>query len=333
MTAAARLPINHRTWWPWARRATVVIFLAGVAALLVHQSRSIDWSEVLDAVRDLPLPVLLAAGLLAAFSHLIYSSYDLLGRHITGHKLGTGTVMGVTFISYAFNLNLGSTVGGIGFRFRLYSRLGLRPHQITRIVGLSLLTNWTGYLVVAGIGFLLWPPVLPPDWKLDSGGLRVVGAVCLAVAAAYVGFCVWAHERRWFVRGHRIEPPSARLAVVQLLVSSINWSLIGAVIWVLLQGRVDYPHVLTVLLTSVVATLIVRVPGGIGVLETVFGAVLSFRVPDGQLLAALLAYRGIYYLLPLLIATVAYAATEMRARHLRTRLPKPGQEPAQKRYV
>jgi uncharacterized membrane protein YbhN (UPF0104 family) len=97
----------------------------------------------------------------------------------------------------------------------------------------------------------------------------------------------------------------------------------------LLRGRVDYPHVLTVLLTTVVATLIVRVPGGLGVLETVFVALLSYRLPQGQLLAALLAYRGIYYLLPLMLATVGYAIAEMRARRLGIRRRKT----AQKRYV
>lgn len=327
MTAAAS--ITHRPWWPWAKRGAVVVFLAFVAALIARQSRTIDWSEVLDAVRDLPWRVLLAATGVAACSHLLYSCYDLVGRHLTRHKLATPTVMGVTFISYAFNLNLGSMVGGIGFRFRLYSRLGLKLDDISRIVAISLLTNWTGYLLVAGIAFLFWPPVLPPDWRIDSGGLHVVGVVALAVAAAYVAFCAWAHERKWFIRGHRIEPPRVRIALLQLAMSSLNWSLIGGVIWLLLQGRVDYPHVLTVLLISVTATLIVRVPGGLGVLETVFVALLSYRVPQGHLLAAILAYRGIYYLLPLMLATVGYAVTEMRARRLRLR----ASPTAQKRYV
>ena len=70
-------------------------------------------------------------------------------------------------------------------------------------------------------------------------------------------------------------------------------------------------------------------PGGLGVLETVFVALLSYRVPQGQLLAALLAYRGIYYLLPLILATIAYGVTEMQARRLRARPPKADQ----KRYV
>lgn len=324
-------PKHHeRPWWPWAKRGVALVFLVAVAALLLRQAQTINWEEVLGAIRDLPSAVVLAAIAVAACSHALYSSYDLLGRHLTGHALGAGTVMGVTFISYAFNLNLGSMVGGIGLRLRLYSRLGLKPQDIVRIVGISLLTNWTGYLLAAGVAFLFWPPDLPPDWKLDSGGLRVVGVICLAVVAGYVAFCAWAHGRSWTVRGHRIEPPGMRMALLQLLVSSINWSLVAGVIWVLLQGRVAYPHVLAVLLTSAMATLIVRVPGGLGVLETVFVALLSYRVPQGQLLAVLLAYRGIYYLLPLLLATIAYAVTELRARRLRVRAPS---KTAQKRYV
>jgi len=317
---AAAAPLAHRPWWLWARRAVVVVFLGCVAALLLRQSRMIDWSEVLDAIQELPAGTLLAAAALAYCSHALYSCYDLLGRHLTRHKLRTATVMGITFISYAFNLNLGSTVGGIGFRFRLYSRLGIKYDDITRIVGCSLLTNWVGYLLLAGVAFMFWPPELPPEWKLDSGGLRIVGAWGLALAAAYVLFCIWAHERRWFIRGHRIEPPKARMALLQLAMSALNWSLIGGVIWVLLRGRVDYPHVLAVLLISVMATLIVRVPGGLGVLETVFVALLGYRVPPGQLIAALLAYRGIYYLLPLLVAAVAYAVTEFRTHRRRVSL-------------
>jgi uncharacterized membrane protein YbhN (UPF0104 family) len=39
----------------------------------------------------------------------------------------------VSFICYAFNLTLSTWVGGIGMRYRLYSRLGLPGGTITRI--------------------------------------------------------------------------------------------------------------------------------------------------------------------------------------------------------
>ena len=53
-------------------------------------------------------------------------------------------------------------------------------------------------------------------------------------------------------------------------------------------------------------------------LEAVFVTLLSHQVPQAQLLGALLAYRGLYYLLPLGVATLGYLVTEARARRLRT---------------
>ena len=308
---------DARAWWPWVKRFAAWTFFALVAWLLVRQARTIDWAEVLSAVREIPLPALLAALLLAACSFTLYSTYDVLGRHMTGHTLGARTVMAVTFISYAFNLNLGSLVGGVAFRYRLYSRLGLDNITITRVLGFSMLTNWLGYLVVAGIAFFFWPLALPPEWKIEGEGLRVLGGVLLALAAAYLVLCAVAREHTWDIRGHELQTPALGMALLQLLLSCVNWSLIGGVIWFLLQQQLPYPQVLAVLLVAAVAGVITHVPAGLGVLEAVFVALLSHLVPADRLLGALLAYRAIYYLLPLGIATAAYLGTEMRARRRR----------------
>ena len=61
---------------------------------------------------------LATAAALVLASHLTYASYELIGRRYVGHCLSTGRVLGVGFVSYAFNLNLGSLVGGVGFRLR-----------------------------------------------------------------------------------------------------------------------------------------------------------------------------------------------------------------------
>ena len=304
-------------WWPRLRRVGAWMFFALVAVLLVQQARNIDWREVLDSVREIPGPMLLAALALAACSHALYSTYDLLGRRMTGHDLGTGTVMGVTFISYAFNLNLGSLVGGVAFRYRLYSRLGLRNSTITRVLGFSMLTNWFGYFVVAGGAFCFWPMTLPPDWRIGSEGLRILGAALLAAGAAYLALCAIAREHTWRIRNQELDTPPLRIALLQLVISCGNWCLIGAVIWCLLQQQLPYSAVLSVLLVAAVAGVITHVPGGLGVLEAVFIALLSYRMPQGQLLGALLAYRAIYYLLPLAVATLFYLATELHAKRLR----------------
>lgn len=301
-------------WWPWLKRILTVAFFALVAVLIARYAQRIDWQEVWHSLTGLPLAVLAAAAGLCWGSHLLYSCFDQLGRHYTGHSLRPLRVMQVTFISYAFNLNFGSLVGGIAFRYRLYSRLGLDVPTITRVLTLSMLTNWLGFLLLAGLVFTIAPLQLPPSWELDSGGLRLLGMALLAACAAYMLLCAWSPRRSWTVRGHEIILPPLRMALVQLGISSLNWMLMAGAVTVLLQGKVDYAAVLSVLLLGAVAGVITHVPAGLGVLEAVFITLLSHRVPEVQLIGALLAYRALYYIAPLCVAALLLLRVELHAR-------------------
>ena len=306
--------IRDQPWWPWLKRALTFAFFALVIGLLVKYARNVDWGDVKESLLALPRHVLWEAAALCACSHLLYSCFDLVGRRYTGHGLPVPQVMQVNFISYAFNLNMGSLVGGVAFRYRMYSKLGLATATITRVLTLSMLTNWLGYLLLAGIVFTVAPLALPPDWKLDSEGLRLLGIVLLAVALSYLLLCGWSKKRGWSVRGHELLLPRPSMAIVQLAMSCTNWMLMAAAVHVLLQGQVPYSDVLSVLLVAAVAGVITHVPAGLGVLEGVFVALLSYRVPDAQLLAALLGYRALYYIVPLAAAAVMYLSVELRAR-------------------
>lgn len=313
MTTSTRTT-GGRTGWSAARRVLTVAFFLGVGWLLVSHASEIDWREVASSLQQLPLPVLAVAAAMALASHLLISCFDLLGRHYTGHRLPAPTVVGVNAISYAFNLNLGSLVGGVAFRFRLYSRLGLRNGVIARIMSLSMLTNWLGYLLVGGLIFMLSPPPLPDGWKIGADALPFLGAALVAVVAVYAALCLRMPGRTLTVRGHELAVPGWRMAVLQLAMSSTNWLIMGGIVWTLLEGRVDYVEIVAVLLIAAIAGVITHVPAGLGVLEAVFVALLAGQVPQGELLAALLAYRGLYYLVPLGVATVGYAVIESRAR-------------------
>ncbi|MGH8848914.1 MAG: lysylphosphatidylglycerol synthase transmembrane domain-containing protein, partial [Polaromonas sp.] len=169
----ARRKITDKAWWPWLKRGATTVFFVLVAGLLVSLARTIEWHQVLTSLRHYPLTAAWGAVLLALASFTLYSCFDLLGRHYIGHTLSAPTVMAVTFVSYAFNLNLGSAVGGVAFRFRLYSRLGLRNGVIARIMSLSMLTNWMGYLLLGGLVFSLQPPTLPAGWIINATHLRL----------------------------------------------------------------------------------------------------------------------------------------------------------------
>jgi glycosyltransferase 2 family protein len=300
--------------WPWIKRFVPALFLVAVAFLLVRYARHVDWPRVVKSIRDLPNDVLLQALGFAAISHLVYSLMDLVGRHYTGHRIPKRKVMQVSFTCYAFNLNLGSLVGGIGLRYRLYSRLGVRYANITRIVTLSMVTNWLGYILLAGIVFTVYPLQLPPHWNIDSEELRLIGVALLAFTVCYLGFCNFSRTRSWKVRGHEIDLPTLRMAGAQLAISCTHWMTMAAVPWMLLQGQVDYPTVLAVLLIAAIAGVMLHVPAGLGVTEAVFIALLSDRIPTHQLLGALLAFRALFYLTPLLAGGLLYLSMEMRLR-------------------
>lgn len=310
------MALTQRPWWPWAKRIVVVGFLLFVITLLVIQARTIEWDEVFSTMRAYPVTVLALGAAFAALSHVVYSTFDLVGRHYTGHGLPVLTVMAIAFVSYAFNLNLGTLVGAVGMRVRLYSRLGLEPGVIARIVGSSMLTNWLGYFLLAGLAFMWWPLQLPEEWHLGVKALRGVGGALVLVALAYLLICAFAKRREWTVRGHEIALPGVRVAVVQLLLSCTNWAVMGAAMYVLLQGQVAYPMVLGVLLIGAVAGLLSRVPAGLGVLEAVFIALLAPPLSNTVLIAAVLCYRAVYYWAPLAVAAVIYLLMEANAKKL-----------------
>ena len=311
--------LSARPWWPRAKRGVVLIFFSLVAYLLITQAREIAWAEVVGAIGRYPAASLWTACALALLSLALYSCFDLLGRHYTGHRLRTPTVMLVTFTSYVFNLNLGSLVGGVAFRYRLYSRLGLAYGVITRVMSLSMLTNWIGYLLLAGLVFAFHPPNLPPNWKIDGQGLHYLGFALTALALGYLLLCTFSRQRVFSLRGHELALPSGRLALLQSAMGAANWLLISSIVFVLLQQKIAFLSVVSVLLVAAVAGVIAHVPAGLGVLEAVFIALLGHQLPTSELLAALVAYRVIYYLAPLGVAALVYAFTEARARKLGAR--------------
>jgi uncharacterized membrane protein YbhN (UPF0104 family) len=312
--------MSHRArTWTW--RIVTAVFFVAVVWLLAHMVRTIDWGTVGDTLRGYRAGTLALAGVLVAASYAAYAGYELLARHYSGHGLPWRLVALVGVMAYAFNLNLGAWLGGIGFRYRLYSQLGVSPATTARVYLSALATNWTGYVAVAGVVFASYGVDLPREWRLSDNGLRWIGVLLAAVVApGYLLACARARQRCWSVRGHELELPGAPLAAGQMAVGALNWLLIGAVLYTLLPHAEEGPRYGTVLATFLIACIAgvaTHIPAGLGVLEAVFLALLGHRVPHAQLVGALLAYRALYYLVPLALAGLAYALLESRLKQRR----------------
>ena len=295
-------------------RAGFAVFALVVAVMLVRYARAVDWAAVGAALAGYDATTLLLVSALAVASYLTYASYDLAARRYTGHALSIPRVLGIGMTAYAFALSLGAVVGGAGFRFRMYSRSGLRVGTISRIVAFSVATNWLGYAALAGVLFASGALVPPPQWGVGIGLLRAIGIAMLAFCLGYLAACAAWHGRNFHVRGHHFRLPPLPLGTLQVLLAALDWSLMATILYLLLGAAFAWPLVLGTLLLASVATALVHIPAGIGVMEAVFLAVLAGGVPEPRILAALLAWRAVYYLGPLLLATAFYLAFEARGR-------------------
>lgn len=311
--------MKHKGFWKRANRVFNVALLVALPVLLFLLLRATDWDEVFQRLREYRLATLAQGMLIALCSYGVFSSFDVLSRFYIGHPLPVRRVFTVAFVCNAFNLNLSSWVGAIALRFRLYGRLGMNASDILRILTFSLITNWYGYLLLAGGLFVAGYPNLPDNWSLGQSGLRSIGALLLVLGAGYLLACRFARRRTWGWKRYQLNLPSGRLAALQGIAGASNWSLMALLIYTLLPDTASYPAVLATLMISSIAGVVLHVPAGLGVIETVFITVLRDHFSRGELVAALIGYRVLYFLIPLLLACLVYLWLERHAKKLKRR--------------
>lgn len=306
--------------WRLAKKVLTWLFFIAVVVLLVVYAKKVDWGDVWTVIRDYNRTALLSAVGLVIVSYLLYGCYDLLGRLYCGHKLAKRQVMLVSFVCYAFNLTLSTWSAGSGC-VTDYTLASGCPAVLSRAFSHSALplTGWAIFCWAAFI-FTFGVVQLPDHWYIDEGTLRILGIVLLLIIAVYLWFCAFAKRRHMTIKGQKLVLPSWKFALAQMAISSANWMAMGAIIWLLMGQDVNYFFVLGVLLVSSIAGVIVHIPAGIGVLEAVFLALLAGEhTSQGTIIAALLAYRVLYYFIPLLLALVCYLILESRAKKLRAK--------------
>jgi hypothetical protein len=167
------------------------------------------------------------------------------------------------------------------------------------------------------LAFVLQPVLMPGFLRLPLRTARPIGLACLVAVAAYL---VWSSRSAGDLKIWRWElpHPPLKLALAQIGVSIADWVFSGAALYVLLPHRVPFHVFFAVFLLGQIAGLIAQVPGGLGVFEAVMLWGLTPALTTASILIGLVAYRVIYFLLPLGMATAVWAIREGR-RWLRRR--------------
>ena len=293
--------------------AIVLGLLAIAVWVLQHQLRVFHYHDLTRSIAAIPRRRLCLALILTVLSYLVLTGYDVLALHYLRHPLKYGKIALASFIGYVFSYNIGlSILGASAVRYRFYSAWGLSAAEISKVVAFCTLSFWIGVLSVAGVTLLLEPSRLLAALPLPFGVVRGLGVILLGIVVAYL---VWSAAKTAPLKLLKWEfpLPSTPLSLGQIGLSTLDWCLVGSICYVLLppSSAVSYPAFLGIFVLAQVIGLISHVPGGIGIFETVMLLLLSPTLPVSAVVGSLLAYRGIYYWLPLLVAVVLLVTHEV----------------------
>jgi len=291
----------------------IVVFVVALE-LLRHELHALTWADLTTDIFRTSNTRLALAFLLTALNYVVLTGYDWLAVEYIGKRLPIARVMATSLVAYAISNSVGlGIVSGASVRYRFYSRWGITAADLSRIVLSYSITFWLGLLALGGLSLALTPP--PATLDMPAHHLFApIGIILTASALSYLALPL--SGRQMFRIGrHELSLPSERIAVAQLIVSSLDWALAGAVLFVLLpSGHVSYISFLSAFLTAQLVGLASHVPGGAGVFEGLMLLLLAPRASPADLVPALVVYRAVYYLLPLTAALVALVFDEVRQR-------------------
>lgn len=294
----------------WIGPLIVLALLVAAGILLFRELHHFHWRDLQRSLYEIPAWRIALAALLTVVSYAILTGYDYLALRFAGRQLPFKQVALVSFLGYTSSYNFGALLGGTSIRYRLYSSLGVSPGEILK-VGISLAaTFWLGAGTIGAVLFLAAPLPIPDSLHLPLQTTRALGAVLLAGVVGYLILtAVW--RRPVTIRGWTVQLPSPSLSLLQMAVAIADLCVASLVPYVLLGPALStsFLHYFAAWLLAIWLSLISHVPGGAGVFEL---TLLWFLKPtDTDLtLAALLIFRVIYYLIPLLIASCLMLSRE-----------------------
>jgi glycosyltransferase 2 family protein len=320
-----------RFGWNWIGFALGLTIVGISLYVLSHLLQDIEPSRILAAVRATPPPSIASAIFFIACAYCTLTFYDFFALRMIGANHVPYRIAALaSFTSYAIGHNIGATAfSGGAVRLRIYSYFGLGVIDVAKICFLTGLTFWIGNLVVLGTGMAYRPQVSSLILQLSPPVIRVIGVAALLVLSAYIAW-VWCKKRSFGRDGWRVTLPGGLSTLVQVGIGIADLTFSSLAMYSLVPS-VPQDDFITVAIACVSATLLgfaSHAPGSLGV----FDAAMLVALPDvgkEELIAALIIYRVLYFMIPFAIALLimAYWETTLFLESARRRNGKKGMPP------
>lgn len=305
-----------------------ICLLTGLAFWgLKRVAAEVSLHALIASLRATPTSALLMALVATVVSYTTVFGYDLSALRYARAGPPLRSAILASFCGYAIGNAVGfSAFSGGAIRYRIYSAAGMSPAQIARVILFISAAIGIGLVTIAALGFVLFADRAGQILGTAAEPLRTAAATLLILATIFLVFL--ATRRRPLVIGSiRIEPPGPVLVLSQLVLTTADLLAAAAVLWVLLPATgIGFLAFAPLFAAAVGLGIISHVPGGLGVFEVAILYAVGGRAPVSEVAAALVAYRAIYFLLPLFLSTIVLAGLETR-RFLR---PKLGDRPARR---
>jgi glycosyltransferase 2 family protein len=310
---AAKRFFDQRIGWNRVGIALSVTIIIIAAVVLYRVLRGISFHEVAAAIGRTSFRTILLAGFLVACGYLTLTLYDLFAlRTIGKHHVPYRIAALAGFTSYSIGHNVGVTVlTGGAVRYRVYSTWGLTLIDVAKICFVAGLTFWLGNATVLGLGIAIAPAAASTIDQLPPWLNRIAACITLVTLAAYVAW-VWQKPRVIGRDNWEVTLPGGPLTLVQILIGILDLGCCTLAMYVLLP---DEPHIafVTVAVIFVTATLLgfaSAAPGGLGVFDAAMFVAL-WQYDRENLLAGLLLFRLLYYVVPFALALTILGIREL----------------------
>ncbi|CAL8978557.1 MULTISPECIES: lysylphosphatidylglycerol synthase domain-containing protein [Rhodoplanes] len=287
--------------------------IAAAAVVLWHTLQGIDTDEVIHALRGFSWrDIGLAAGFVAA-GYFTLTFYDEFALHTIGRSEVPYRVAALAgFTSYAVGHNVGaSAFTGGAVRYRVYSMHGLSAIEVAKVCFIAGFTFWLGNATVLGLGITWAPEAASSINQVPAWINRTLAIITLIVLATYVGW-VWRTPRVIGRSNWEVTLPGGPLTLLQIGIGIVDLGCCAAAMYMLVPHE-PYIGFVTVAVIFVAATLLgfaSHSPGGLGVFDAAM-LVALMQYDKEQLLAGLLLFRLLYYLVPFALALAILGCREL----------------------
>lgn len=308
--------------------ASLLLSLAvvGLAFYGLHGAlRHVDLRKVLEALNGIHANDIGLAALFAGGSFLAIGGQEYFALKTAGRPLALPIALLGGFMAQSIGHSSGFSIAvGAGLRYRLYSLFGVRLATAAKVQASFSGTIGVALILQIAAAAMLHPGLLDHQIELPHGLTRGIGISLAVLVLALLAVTVW--RRDFVLFGRRIELPPFQYVAPQLLCSVIDIACLAATAYALLPAglHADYPTVLGIAVVSLTLGIASSVPGGLGVFES---TVLLLMAPAPWLAAAavgaLVAFRAIYYLAPLVLGLIALGLVELWRRHRARRHKRP----------